>query len=465
MRFNLASLDTLNKVACYNFQLRNRGPQDWTLGFANIAVLYDASAAVLLSDSVQVVPGVDVSYALSDLLDNIISTSGTSLPYENTLGFFRLNITANVNSPGITIPADSTWVSIVNICFQILINDITNPNTCFQMNFFDGPIQNEINIPMDVLNELIFGAPGPDVTRNGVQNLVPDQSFDACFVLEEDTPQLCNDGLDNDEDGLIDCLDGGCNTLCNEDNATTCNDGIDNDSDGLIDCDDDECSPLFQSFTFVEPSNCPDLNNGEIEIAFSANNVEISIDNGVTFFANTIISDLDTGTYYISYRNADTDCTEALSPNPFILLPTEDCTDSTTESTLNRCRDDIDNDNDGLVDCNDSDCRFFDFCRNIADNSGVFIPNAFAPSSTVGNNLFYIQVPNGEIFNVLSYSIFDRYGNKVFDRKNQLSNNPDLLWNGRFNGKELSQGVYVYITQVMIENQVQIFKGDITLLR
>ena len=37
--------------------------------------------------------------------------------------------------------------------------------------------------------------------------------------------------------------------------------------------------------------------------------------------------------------------------------------------------------NDGLVDCNDSDCRFFDFCRNIADNSGVFIPNAFAPSS------------------------------------------------------------------------------------
>ena len=51
--------------------------------------------------------------------------------------------------------------------------------------------------------------------------------------------EICNDGIDNDGDGLIDCEDGDCisSGLCTED----CNDGIDNDGDGLIDCADDEC--------------------------------------------------------------------------------------------------------------------------------------------------------------------------------------------------------------------------------
>jgi hypothetical protein len=46
----------------------------------------------------------------------------------------------------------------------------------------------------------------------------------------------CNDGLDNDCDGLIDAVDPGCQV------AEICNDSIDNDSDGLIDCADTDCA-------------------------------------------------------------------------------------------------------------------------------------------------------------------------------------------------------------------------------
>lgn len=50
----------------------------------------------------------------------------------------------------------------------------------------------------------------------------------------------CRDGVDNDDDGLIDCEDDDCATsfFCPE---VDCEDGVDNDGDGLVDCADDDC--------------------------------------------------------------------------------------------------------------------------------------------------------------------------------------------------------------------------------
>ena len=47
----------------------------------------------------------------------------------------------------------------------------------------------------------------------------------------------CEDGVDNDGDGLVDCFDPNCD-VCQE----ICDDGIDNDFDGLIDCEDPDCA-------------------------------------------------------------------------------------------------------------------------------------------------------------------------------------------------------------------------------
>ncbi len=54
-------------------------------------------------------------------------------------------------------------------------------------------------------------------------------------------PELeCDDGIDNEPDGLIDCADPDCQAeqICIEQN---CSDGIDNEMDGLIDCVDPDC--------------------------------------------------------------------------------------------------------------------------------------------------------------------------------------------------------------------------------
>lgn len=55
--------------------------------------------------------------------------------------------------------------------------------------------------------------------------------------LCEDVESICDDGADDDCDGLVDCEDGDCDTPCVE----SCTNGTDDDNDGLTDCRDDDC--------------------------------------------------------------------------------------------------------------------------------------------------------------------------------------------------------------------------------
>jgi glucose/arabinose dehydrogenase len=64
----------------------------------------------------------------------------------------------------------------------------------------------------------------------------------ACSPTEN--PEVsCNDGQDNDCDGLTDINDPDCQAACEptEDPEVSCSDGQDNDCDGLVDTDDPDC--------------------------------------------------------------------------------------------------------------------------------------------------------------------------------------------------------------------------------
>ena len=60
----------------------------------------------------------------------------------------------------------------------------------------------------------------------------------------------CNDGIDNDGDGLIDCNDPDCVFPPTIEQGCNCEDGIDNDSDGKIDSLDPDCASYY-GLTFV----------------------------------------------------------------------------------------------------------------------------------------------------------------------------------------------------------------------
>ena len=52
--------------------------------------------------------------------------------------------------------------------------------------------------------------------------------------------EICDNGIDDDGDGAVDCVDREC-PAC-PDKAEICDNGTDDDDDGLADCDDDDCA-------------------------------------------------------------------------------------------------------------------------------------------------------------------------------------------------------------------------------
>ncbi|MCP4873808.1 MAG: hypothetical protein GY898_34400 [Proteobacteria bacterium] len=60
---------------------------------------------------------------------------------------------------------------------------------------------------------------------------------------EEAQFEDCEDGIDNDGDGLVDCDDPDCLTFPNcSEIEFDCGNGLDDDGDGLVDCDDPDCA-------------------------------------------------------------------------------------------------------------------------------------------------------------------------------------------------------------------------------
>ena len=84
------------------------------------------------------------------------------------------------------------------------------------------------------------------------------QSQPVCFVHKK---EICNNGIDDDGNSLIDCKDPACfgDPACFTPGHEICNNGIDDDDDGLVDCQDPEC---FSDPTCVAHPGTEICNNG-----------------------------------------------------------------------------------------------------------------------------------------------------------------------------------------------------------
>jgi gliding motility-associated-like protein len=95
----------------------------------------------------------------------------------------------------------------------------------------------------------------------------------------------------------------------------------------------------------------------------------------------------------------------------------------------------------------------------------VNIPNAFTPNADGRNDVLYIM-GGQELSLVKDFSIFNRWGGRVFEVRNASANDPSLGWNGKVNGKDALAGTYVYVaTLAFTDGSVEVFKGTITLIR
>ena len=175
-------------------------------------------------------------------------------------------------------------------------------------------------------------------------------------VYESSNNGVCADGIDNDCDGAVDCLDSSCAS------ATACLTCTDNDTDGYAvegggcgaaDCNDDD---LAVSPGAVE--HCSDLIDNDCDNLIDCADADC---NGDVACAPVCIPEASSEKGKKCRDGIDNDCDDVIDADD------PDCggDNSTggTEGGGKTCRDGIDNDGDSLVDCADPDCSSSKSCR------------------------------------------------------------------------------------------------------
>jgi len=80
----------------------------------------------------------------------------------------------------------------------------------------------------------------------------------------------------------------------------------------------------------------------------------------------------------------------------------------------------------------------------------VFIPSGFSPNNDGINDFLTVFASSGIVVNYLR--VFDRWGNLVFERINLPTNIESQGWDGKYKGKPLDGGVYLWVAEVVFPN-------------
>ncbi len=96
----------------------------------------------------------------------------------------------------------------------------------------------------------------------------------------------------------------------------------------------------------------------------------------------------------------------------------------------------------------------------------VLVPTAFTPNADGFNDLLLVHGTSSMVNQILSFQLYDRWGELVFEDKGFTINDPTRGWDGQYKGKDMVPGVYVWYVEVQyIDGSTKGFKGETNLLR
>jgi gliding motility-associated-like protein len=111
--------------------------------------------------------------------------------------------------------------------------------------------------------------------------------------------------------------------------------------------------------------------------------------------------------------------------------------------------------------CSDSDS----ISISVISNTDIYVPNVFSPNGD-GINDFLLINATEEVQEIESFTIFDRWGNVIFQVEHFLPDDRAYAWDGKMRGKEMNPAVYAYsMIAAFKDGRKEARYGDISLIR
>ncbi len=107
-----------------------------------------------------------------------------------------------------------------------------------------------------------------------------------------------------------------------------------------------------------------------------------------------------------------------------------------------------------------------DVLVEVRRQQNVYIPNSFSPNNDGINDVFMVFSDQKSVSRVLSFQVFSRWGESMYEHYDFPPNDPIYGWDGKHRGKELDPGVFAYFTEIeFVDGTRKMFKGDVTIVK
>jgi len=214
-------------------------------------------------------------------------TTNLTTPVVIDLSLFEIDVDSSTDQLTWTVAVDANVVDIQANGKVITLIPVTLGTTQIDLTLTDETQLSDTASFTLIISQLVIPPQCDDGIDNDGDGLI-DLADPGCVDVNDDDEAdpvafpACSDGVDNDGDGLIDLADPGCADAIDDDETDpvvlpACSDGVDNDGDGLIDLADPGCANSIDNDETEEPEqerihlkmesirlpNAYDLNPGE----------------------------------------------------------------------------------------------------------------------------------------------------------------------------------------------------------
>jgi len=112
--------------------------------------------------------------------------------------------------------------------------------------------------------------------------------------------------------------------------------------------------------------------------------------------------------------------------------------------------------------CSDSDALQL----IVRKDQTIYGPTAFSPNGDGENDRFLLYAGTSYVAKIRTFQVFNRWGETVHEEFNFPPNDPAFGWDGTHRGQAMDPAVFTWFAEVeFIDGRVEIFKGDVSLVR